>query len=341
MLASEFDFYLPDNLIAQYPVENRTDSKLLVNQSLNNTDHKFVDILKFIQPNDVIVRNNTKVIPARLFGKKSTGGKIEMLLERVISNTSIIAMLRSSKTPKIGKTIILDPNIKLEVTGRKDNFFILKLLNHENIIPLLEQYGHIPLPPYIDRNDDPKDKTRYQTVYAKSQGAVAAPTAGLHFDKELFNKIKLLGATITDITLHVGAGTFQPMKVNNIEDHKMHSEWLEITDQQVKQIRQAKDNGGRVIAIGTTSLRALEAASMSGELKPFSGETDIFITPGFKFKTVDLLLTNFHLPKSTLLMLVSAFAGSDNIKKIYQHAISNEYRFFSYGDAMLLTRAQL
>ena len=337
MLVSDFDFELPPHLIAQYPLQNRADSRLLM---VGDTmaDQKFSALLDFLQPNDILVRNNTKVIPARLFGQKETGGKIEVLVERIINNSQILAMVRASKSPKKGTILHIENTFSLKVTGRQGQFFMLDLVPpNDDIVSLLEAHGHIPLPPYIERQDEQDDQSRYQTVYAKTQGAVAAPTAGLHFDQATLSAIQDKNISIVDVTLHVGAGTFQPVKVDDTDDHRMHSEWVHIDQKTCDQIKAAKQKGGRVVAVGTTSLRTLESASRSGTLKPMTGDTDIFITPGFVFQTVDVLLTNFHLPKSTLLMLVSAFAGSDKIKQAYQHAIENEYRFFSYGDAMLLT----
>ena len=298
----------------------------------------FSNFTDFLQANDIIVRNNTKVIPARLFGSKDSGGKIEILVERILSKNTILALVKSNK-PAIAN-INIAPDFSFKVIGRKAQFYILELLAVNDIFSLLKKYGHVPLPPYINRPDNSQDSSNYQTVYAKVKGAVAAPTAGLHFDEATLLKLKQKNIAIADITLHVGAGTFQPVRVEAIEQHKMHSEWMSVSKKTCEQINTAKEQGGRVIAVGTTSLRALETATLTGILVPQTCETDIFITPGFKFKAVDLLLTNFHLPKSTLLMLVSAFAGINEIQQTYQHAIKHKYRFFSYGDTSLLTCKQ-
>ena len=338
MLVTQFDFKLPKQLIAQYPLKKRSDAKLLVLENEQIIDSRFSNFTDFLHPNDIIVRNNTKVIPARLFGFKDSGGKIEILVERILSKNKILALVKSNKPAKANINIAAD--FSLKVIGRKGQFYILKLLADNDIFFLLNKYGHVPLPPYINRPDNSQDSSNYQTVYAKVKGAVAAPTAGLHFDEATLLKLKQKNIAIADITLHVGAGTFQPVRVDNIEQHKMHSEWMSVSKKACEQINCAKERGGRVIAVGTTSLRALETAALSGNLVPQTCETDIFITPGFKFKAVDLLLTNFHLPKSTLLMLVSAFAGINEIQQAYLHAIEHKYRFFSYGDTSLLTCKQ-
>ncbi|MFT6028596.1 MAG: S-adenosylmethionine:tRNA ribosyltransferase-isomerase [Oleiphilaceae bacterium] len=337
----DFDFDLPDGLIAHYPMPERIQSRLLVLSPKTENDadiaHKtFADIESLVQPGDVLVFNDTKVVPARLFAQKQTGGKLEILFERVIDEFTFLAHVRSSKSPKVGSTLIVENDVILLMQGRQDALFILQTPNDLPVFDLLEKHGHIPLPPYIERQDETLDASRYQTVYAKRPGAAAAPTAGLHFDDELLDRLKAKGVLTAFVTLHVGAGTFQPVRVDNIHDHIMHSEWIDVNEETVKIINAARKNGGRVICVGTTSVRSLETASQSGELQAFQGDTSIFIYPGYKFKSVDGLITNFHLPKSTLLMLVSAFSGKQNILTAYNQAIKNKYRFFSYGDAMFL-----
>lgn len=335
---SDFDYELPEELIASQPLESRSDSRLLiVNDQFE--DRNFHNIIDYLNAGDLLVLNNTKVVKARLFGQKPSGGKVEVMLERVISNQEIIAHIRTSKAIKIGMQIELPNDLIMEVSERLDNIFRLRILNQIDIYAYLEQYGNLPLPPYIHRQAVIEDENRYQTVYAQYNGSVAAPTAGLHFTPELLSQIKAKGVQITYVTLHVGSGTFKPVSVENIADHKMHSEVFEISAETIDLIKQTKQNNGSVIAVGTTSLRTLESVAKRG-LIPQRGETDIFITPGFKFEIVDKLITNFHLPKSTLLMLVSAFSGKQKIDTVYQHAIENKYRFFSYGDAMLLTNQE-
>lgn len=336
MRLSDFDYHLPIEHIASQPLVNRDDSRLLV---LNDTiqDRQFKDILDYLNAGDLLVLNNTRVVKARLFGQKITGGKVEVMLERVINNYEIIAHVGTSKTIKIGMQIQLPGAISMEVIERMDNIFRLRVLQDIDIYAYLEQHGNLPLPPYMQRQAVINDETRYQTVFAAHNGSVAAPTAGLHFTPELLAQIQAKGVKISYVTLHVGSGTFKPVSVENIAEHKMHSEVFEINDTTVELIKQTKQAGGKVIAVGTTSLRTLESVAKRG-LHAQRGETDIFITPGFKFELVDKLITNFHLPKSTLLMLVSAFSGKAQIDRAYQHAIQNNYRFFSYGDAMLLTR---
>ena len=302
-------------------------------------DERFIDLPKFLNVGDLLVFNDTRVIKARLFGHKHTGGNVEVLIERVINQHTAYAHVRASRSPKIGSLIRLSDAFDVEVTARHDDLFELRFLNETSVLDLLEQYGALPLPPYITHEATSEDEERYQTVYAKNLGAVAAPTAGLHFSDAILEQIKQKGIDIAYVTLHVGAGTFQPVRVDNIHEHKMHSELYEISEKTVDLIAKTKARGGKVTAIGTTAMRALESAARYGELEADCGETDIFITPGYKFKVVDRLFTNFHLPKSTLLMLVSAFGGMENIKQAYQHAIKKEYRFFSYGDAMLIEKA--
>lgn len=345
---SDFHFELPENLIAQQPTSAREASRLLVvmpNSEGNGSqvdDKKFTDFIDYLQPNDLLIVNDTRVIPARLLGNKETGGKVEVLVERVLDNKTVLAHVRSSKSPKPGTNLLLESVIQATVLKREEDLFVLEfnhLKENETALSALEQHGHIPLPPYIERQDNLDDRERYQTVYAAKPGAAAAPTAGLHFTNEILNAIKVKGIETAAVTLHVGAGTFQPVRVDNLNDHIMHSEWVSIDKSVVEKIIQTKKQGGRVVAIGTTSVRCLESAfAQHGELQAYSGETDIFITPGFEFKVVDALLTNFHLSESTLIMLVSAFAGYDTIMSAYQHAIEQQYRFFSYGDAMFITR---
>ncbi len=337
MQLSEFDFELPSSLIAQNPPKNRTDSRLLVAQS-PIIDTKFANIGDFLREGDLLVMNNTRVIPARLFAHKASGGKVEIMIERLLSDTQVLAMIRASRAPQIDSEIHLENGDKAKVLNKEDGFYILEFTT-DSLLQLLEDVGHIPLPPYIDRADNPEDLSRYQTVYAKHDGAVAAPTAGLHFDDVLLASLKARGIDHSFVTLHVGAGTFQPVKVDEIEQHKMHSEYFEIDQATVDQVLATKARGGRVIAVGTTAVRSLESAAKSGQLRAAQEETDIFIYPGYEFQVVDMMITNFHLPKSSLLMLVSAFIGRGAMMDIYQHAIAEQYRFFSYGDAMLLERA--
>lgn len=337
MHISEFDFHLPEELIAQHPPVTRGNSRLLValpKQKL--ADKTFADLPDFITEGDVLVFNNTKVIKARLFGQKASGGKIEALIERVLDNHTALAHIRSSKSPKAGTTLYFEGGLEAIMEERHGELFQIRFLHQETVYELLEQHGKLPLPPYIERTADNHDDARYQTVYAKHQGAVAAPTAGLHFTDTLLQTLQQKGIHTVEVTLHVGAGTFQPVRVENINDHQMHSEWYDIPESTVAIIQAAKQRGNKIWAVGTTSLRAIESASQSGTLIAGQGDTNIFITPGYQFKTIDCLITNFHLPKSTLLMLVSALAGKDHIDHVYRHAIEQQYRFFSYGDAMLL-----
>lgn len=334
----DFDFNLPENLIAQFPLENRTASRLLkVDATGSDISHgQFSDITDWLQKGDLLVFNNTRVIPARLFGQKASGGKVEMLFERLVSDQVCLSHVRSSRSPKVGTRLIMEPGIEVEVTGREDALFELTLVSASSWVSVLEAHGHMPLPPYMQREDDASDRERYQTVYAEHIGAVAAPTAGLHFDNNILEQLSAKGVEKAFVTLHVGAGTFQPVKVDKIEDHVMHQEWLEVTEQVVKKVQETKARGGRVFAVGTTSVRSLETAAKEGELAPFAGDTDIFIYPGYQFKVIDGLITNFHLPKSTLIMLVSALAGKDLIMRAYETAIEEQYRFYSYGDAMFI-----
>jgi len=338
MRVADFHFDLPEALIARHPLAERRASRLLVLDGPSGAlSHRhFADLLEYLRPGDLMVFNNTRVIPARLFGQKESGGKLEILVERVLDSRRVLAHVRSSKSPKPGSKILIDGGAEAQMLQRHDALFELGFA--EDVLPLLERVGHMPLPPYIDRPDEAADRERYQTVYAERAGAVAAPTAGLHFDEGLLAAIREKGVDTAFVTLHVGAGTFQPVRVEKIEDHHMHSEWLEVDQDVVDAVAACRARGGRVIAVGTTSVRSLESAARDGQLKPFSGDTDIFLYPGRPFHVVDALVTNFHLPESTLLMLVSAFAGYPETMAAYAAAVEHEYRFFSYGDAMFITR---
>ena len=342
MQLSDFNYDLPPELIAQHPLANRTDSRLLeLNIEGGNVaeliDRQFPDILKLMKTGDLLVFNDTKVIPARLHGKKETGGIVELLIERISGDKQAWVQIRASKVPKAGSIVHIHnqagETFPVEMIGHDGRFYEVRF--PENVLDLLERFGELPLPPYIEHQPDQEDANRYQTVIAKNPGAVAAPTAGLHFDETILQQLSELGVQQATVTLHVGAGTFTPVREEDLSKHKMHYEWFSIPAETLAAIETTQQAGGRVIAVGTTSLRALESQAQTQQ---DSGETNLFITPGYTFKTVDCLLTNFHLPKSTLLMLVSAFAGADNIRNAYQHAIQNKYRFFSYGDAMFLSR---
>lgn len=339
---SDFNYELPDELIAKYPVAQRTASRLLCleNQSDEIIHRHFHELPELLNAGDLLVFNNTYVVPARLFGEKASGGKIEVLMERILDNHKILAHVRASKSPKPGMHLLFADNISAEVVGRHEDLFEIIFHGEQHVLEILEAIGHIPLPPYINREDELQDKQRYQTVYGEIKGAVAAPTAGLHFDENLLQELRTKEIQTAFITLHVGAGTFLPMRVDNIADHVMHKEYAEISVAVCEQIKQTQKNGGRIIAVGTTSTRVLETAAMSGEIKPFKGDTQLFITPGFQFNCVDAMITNFHLPESTLMMLVCAFAGYEKIMAAYREAVSQQYRFFSYGDAMFLQRNQ-
>ncbi len=343
MLRQDFDFELPNELIAQYPAPERDAGRLLLLDGLTGaySDKDFTDLVALVDPGDLLVFNDTRVIPARLYGRKSTGGRVEILIERLLDGSSCLAQVRASKTPREGNRIVLADNFELQVSGRREDLFVLKLPGGQSLTDLLQTVGHTPLPPYIRRADEPIDADRYQTVYARRPGAVAAPTAGLHFTRARIDDLERKGAVCTYVTLHVGAGTFQPIRGDVIENHKMHSEWYQVEEKVCEQVRNTKKAGNRVIAVGTTSVRCLESATTAGRVQPFQGETDIFIYPGFHFQTVDAMITNFHLPGSTLLLLVCAFAGRENIMRAYQHAVEVKYRFFSYGDAMFLSRCRL
>jgi len=338
MKKSDFNYQLPEALIAQKPLAERNASRLFCmdRDTGQIADRQFIDFIELINERDLLVFNDTKVIPARLFGKKQSGGKVEILIERIWDDHHAIAHVRASKAAKAGTLIELDSGYSCEVLGRADDLFHLEFKGEQSLLTILEQIGHIPLPPYITREDDQSDLTRYQTVFAREAGAVAAPTAGLHFDQAMMEKLKVKGVQSAFVTLHVGSGTFQPVRVEDLSEHLMHKEYFAVPPETVTAVQQARARGGRAIAIGTTAVRALESASKNGQLEAGFGDTDLFITPGYQFKSVDAMLTNFHLPESTLLMLVSAFAGYEHIMNAYSHAIDQSYRFFSYGDAMFL-----
>ncbi len=339
MRVAHFQFDLPDELIARYPLAERRASRLLVLDGPSGAiaHQQFADLLRYLRPGDLMVFNNTRVIPARLFAKKLTGGKLEVLVERVLDTDRVLAHVRASKAPKVGSTIEFENGTQATLLARHDSLFEWQFA--EPVLPLLERIGHMPLPPYMERDDELDDRERYQTVYAEHAGAVAAPTAGLHFDDQMLASLRELGVETAFVTLHVGAGTFQPVRVETLEEHQMHHEWLQVSQDVVDAVAACKARGGRVVAVGTTSVRSLEsAAQASGELQAFAGETDIFLYPGRPFHVVDALVTNFHLSESTLLMLVAAFAGYPEIMDAYRSAVEHKYRFFSYGDAMFITR---
>ncbi len=339
MRTRDFHYDLPEELIAQFPVSQRDASRLLhVAKGGELTDAGFKDLLDILCPGDLLVLNDTRVIPARLFACKDTGGKVEIMLERVIDDTSLLVQLRASKSPRAGSLLQVAGGDAFQVVGRQEDMYLLKFIAQGGLDEFLQQHGHMPLPPYIQRADDAQDQERYQTVYSDKPGAVAAPTAGLHFTEDILAALQKKDVDHVRLTLHVGAGTFQPVRVDDVSNHKMHKERMVLTADTVNRINTARAKGGRIIAVGTTVVRSLETAARSGELQPYEGDTDIFIYPGFKFNVIDMLLTNFHLPESTLLMLVSAFAGKDTIMRAYNHAVQQRYRFFSYGDAMLLER---
>jgi S-adenosylmethionine:tRNA ribosyltransferase-isomerase len=346
MRRSDFQFDLPAELIAQYPTQQRSASRLLHLDVATGqlVDRQFRDFPSLLQRGDLLVLNDTRVIPARIPGQKDTGGKVEVLVERLLASDRVLAHVRASKSPKPGRRLKFSDDVEAEVIARQDDMFELRFADSSrpevNMAMILEQLGHMPLPPYIEREDAETDRERYQTVYAREQGAVAAPTAGLHFDEVMLQAIQDAGIELAFVTLHVGAGTFQPVRVENIDQHKMHSEWMQLSNEVAEAVQRTRARGGRVIAVGTTSVRCLETAARAGDLQPYCGETDIFITPGYRFRVVDALLTNFHLPESTLLMLVSAFAGHANIMRAYRHAVAERYRFFSYGDAMVIERTE-
>jgi S-adenosylmethionine:tRNA ribosyltransferase-isomerase len=342
MRTADFDFDLPPELIAQLPAPERAASRLLHLDGSDGSlrDALFYELPQHLRADDLLVFNDTRVIKARLFGVKDSGGKIEALVERVLGEHEALVFIRASHAPKPGSRLLLAGAIHAVVEARQDDLYRLRLENPETVFDLLERHGSLPLPPYIGHQPDAHDESRYQTVYARHPGAVAAPTAGLHFDQPMLDRLAQMGVQSARVTLHVGAGTFQPVRVEHIAEHRMHSECYTVPQETVDAVKQAGAVGGRVMAVGTTSLRALEAAASGGELRAGQGETDIFITPGYRFRVVERLLTNFHLPRSTLLMLVSAFAGAENIRRAYRHAVEKRYRFFSYGDAMLIERQE-
>jgi S-adenosylmethionine:tRNA ribosyltransferase-isomerase len=334
---SDFRFELPPALIAQQPLARRSDSRLLhlSRAQGHHRDHVFRQLPDLLHPHDLLVFNDTRVIPARLHGHKETGGKVEILLERLLDDHTCLAQLRVSKTPAAGSNLVLEDGTSLLVVGREGEFFRLRS-NTEILTSLVNRLGHMPLPPYIQREDSALDRERYQTVYARCPGAVAAPTAGLHFDQAMLRALEDRGIRQTHVTLHVAAATFQPVRADNIEDHHMHAEYLEVPAAACAAVAATRARGGRVIAVGTTTVRSLETAASSGTLQAYAGDSRIFIYPGYDFRVVDGIITNFHLPESTLLMLVSAFAGLDAVRAAYEHAVQARYRFFSYGDAMLI-----
>ena len=334
---SDFHYELPPELIAQQPLPRRSDSRLLCldRHSGDFVDRRFLDLPDLLREGDLLVFNNTRVIPARLYGRKESGGRVEVMLERLLNAHECLAQLRVSKPVRPGGHIVLEDGSRLTLLGREGSFFHLRCEEAE-LSGLLERLGHMPLPPYIEREDGEQDRERYQTVYASSPGAVAAPTAGLHFEQELLQLLERRGVERCEVTLHVGAGTFQPVRCENVEDHEMHAEFLEVSAAVCEAVERTRHRGGRVIAVGTTAVRSLESAAATGTLQPFSGDSRIFIYPGFDFRVTDGLITNFHLPESTLVMLVSALAGRRQVMNAYRHAVEQRYRFFSYGDAMLV-----
>jgi len=343
MLRSDFNFDLPDDLIARFPQAERSSSRLLKLNRLNgDIEHgKFTDVLSALAPGDLLVFNNTRVIPARLFGQKASGGKIEVLVERIIDQQRFLAHVRASKAPKPGNILLLEQDAEVEMVQRHGELFELKMCSDEPVLAMLERLGHMPLPPYIDRPDAASDRERYQTVYNQKPGAVAAPTAGLHFDEPLLAALKAKGVEFAFVTLHVGAGTFQPVRADNILEHQMHSEYAEVPSEVVEAVLACKARGNKVVAVGTTSVRSLESAAQAAKsqgqnLQPFAADTQIFIYPGYEFLVIDGLITNFHLPESTLIMLVSALSSREFVLNAYQQAIAERYRFYSYGDAMLI-----
>ncbi|MEN8217347.1 MAG: tRNA preQ1(34) S-adenosylmethionine ribosyltransferase-isomerase QueA [Pseudomonadota bacterium] len=342
MQRTNFSFNLPKHLIAQHPLDSRTDSRLLYigSKSGQFQDRQFVDFPSLLAPGDLLVFNDTRVIPARLFGHKESGGQIEIFVERVLDDNRVLAQLRASRSPQLGARLYLDGEVNVIVLQRVENFFELQFEDSRSVYEILQAIGHIPLPPYIGRAETAIDSHRYQTVYAQQLGAVAAPTAGLHFDEAMLERIDAMGVERAFITLHVGAGTFAPIRVDDIRQHIMHAERLHVSAQVCEQVKATRARGGRVIAVGTTCVRALETASAEGIIKPYEGETRLFITPGYRFVSVDALLTNFHLPESTLLMLVCAFAGQSRVLAAYRHAVAQGYRFFSYGDAMFVLNSK-
>ena len=337
MQVSDFDYSLPDELIAQYPLEERDASRLLVVDSTPNAlaDRRFSDLPTLLNPGDLLVFNDTRVIRARLFATKDTGGRVEILIERILSSTTALAQIRASKPPKPNAVLALAGGSTAKVIGRETDLYRLQF--KLPLAPYLEQHGEVPLPPYLNREAEPLDIERYQTVYARHDGAVAAPTAGLHFDEDMLLETRQMGVRHAYVTLHVGAGTFQPLREENVESNRLHSERMMVDEQTCRAVNRTRKEGGRIIAVGTTSVRALESASIDGDLMPIDADTELFIVPGYRFSCVDAMITNFHLPQSSLLMLVAAFAGTERMLDAYRHAISERYRFFSYGDAMFIS----
>jgi len=335
---NEFDYILPDALIASYPLAVRSQSRLLIvaRQHQQLLHSHFNELVAHLKPHDLLVFNNSRVMQARLFAVKATGGQAEILIERVLNEQLVLAQVGASKAPKPGSIMQLQDGSAFEMVARDGQWFQLRLLGDKTIWQVMTEVGHMPLPHYMKRQDEQTDLERYQTVYAKHIGSVAAPTAGLHFDHDLLQKLNQKGVDHTYVTLHVGAGTYQPVRVNDIREHQMHAERVSVSEETCAKVRQARQNGGRVIAVGTTSVRCLETASQTGVLQPYHGDTRIFIYPGYHFHSIDGLITNFHLPKSSLLMLVSALAGTELIRNAYREAIKQRYRFYSYGDAMLI-----
>ena len=338
MRRSDFHYDLPPGLIAQYPLAERSASRLLCLDRRRGglADRHFVDLATMLRRGDLLVFNDTRVMPARLHGRKASGGRVEMLVERILGGQLVLAQLRASKPLRAATIIEFEGGISARVLGREGGFYRLHFEHEQPVAVLLERIGHVPLPPYIERADEALDRQRYQTVFARRRGAVAAPTAGLHFDEPLLARLREAGVDCTWVTLHVGAGTFQPLRVENIHEHRMHREYLAVSADACAAVQRARERGGRVVAVGTTVVRSLESAARSGILRPFAGETDLFITPGYAFRVVDALVTNFHMPESTLLMLVCAFGGMERVLAAYRHAVSRRYRFFSYGDAMFI-----
>jgi len=338
---SDFDFDLPERLIASHPARTRTGSRLLSLDAARGrlSDHMFVDLANMLREGDLLVLNDTKVIKARMFARKATGGRTELLVERVLDPHRVLAHLRASKTPKPGSALVFEDGSEVAVVAKRGELFELAIPPPHSAAKLMARFGAVPLPPYIKRAPEPVDEERYQTVYAEVEGAVAAPTAGLHFDEAMLTRLRAQGVGVDYVTLHVGAGTFQPVRVEQVEAHRMHAEQVDVTAGLCKRVKETRERRGRVIAVGTTSVRCLEAASQAGEIEPFRGDTRLFVYPGYRFRCVDALLTNFHLPCSTLLMLVCAFAGRERVLAAYRHAIAQSYRFFSYGDAMFITPA--
>ncbi len=343
MKLSDFDYALPQDLIAQHPAAERGADRLLRLDGASGVleDRRFAEFADFIAPGDVVVMNDTRVIKARLPGRKKTGGQVEVMVERVLAGGEVLAQIGANHPTRVGSTLLLAGAVETTVLGREREFFRLRFEGCDDALTVLDRHGSVPLPLYISRSAGEEDQERYQTVYARERGAVAAPTAGLHFDAAMLNALRAKGVALAYVTLHVGAGTFQPVRVQDLARHEMHAEWYRVPQETVDAILQARKRGGRVLAVGTTTLRALESAAAGGELKAGRDETQLFILPGYRFRVVERLLTNFHLPRSTLLMLVSAFAGMDNVRRAYRHAIGQRYRFYSYGDAMLIERANL